>query len=132
VLQPLPVGELAAAGPGPLPAVPRAAGLVLPPQKRGVPVVWYENAGALNPMLYCLYGPPWRETPPAFPSAGHVVMPRSLNSTEASALLRVNRKTLLAWVRAGRVRAVRVGHRWLFPEQELAQLLTSCQPAAAG
>jgi excisionase family DNA binding protein len=60
-------------------------------------------------------------------------MPRCLNSTEASALLRVNRKALLAWARAGRVRAVRVGHKWLFPEQDLAQLLArSCAPAAAG
>jgi excisionase family DNA binding protein len=60
-------------------------------------------------------------------------MPRFPNSTEASALLRVKRKTLPARVRAGRVRAVRVGHKWLFPEQDLAQLLaTSCAPAAAG
>jgi excisionase family DNA binding protein len=58
-------------------------------------------------------------------------MPRFLNSAEASALLRVKRKTLLAWVRAGRVRAVRVRHKWLFPEQDLAQLLNSCPPATA-
>ena len=50
---------------------------------------------------------------------------RTLNVSEAAALLHLNPKRVQALARAGTLPAVRVGRKWLFPAAEIDRLLSS-------
>jgi excisionase family DNA binding protein len=51
---------------------------------------------------------------------------RALKSVdEAAALLRISKWTVRAYIRAGKLRVVRLGRRVLLPEEELERLVAS-------
>jgi molybdopterin-binding protein len=54
---------------------------------------------------------------------------RTLNAGEAAHLLHMNVKRVQGLARAGKLPAVRVGRRWLFPSDEIERLLGSAPPA---
>ncbi len=48
---------------------------------------------------------------------------RFLKPREVAELLRVHRVTVTEWIRAGRIKAIRVGRLWRIPESEVRRLL---------
>jgi molybdopterin-binding protein len=48
---------------------------------------------------------------------------RTLNAEEAAALLHLNVKRVQSLARTGKLPAVRVGRKWLFPEDQIERLL---------
>jgi excisionase family DNA binding protein len=46
-----------------------------------------------------------------------------LTVREAATALKVHEKTIIRWIREGRIRATRPGRAWRVPESEVAKLL---------
>ena len=52
----------------------------------------------------------------------------TLSASEAASLLHLNVKRIQSLARAGKLPAVRVGRKWLFPRQQLESLLRGAAP----
>jgi len=38
---------------------------------------------------------------------------------EAAQIMRVSYKTILRWIASGKIKAKRIGHKWLIPKEEI-------------
>jgi molybdopterin-binding protein len=56
----------------------------------------------------------------------------TLNADQAAGMLHLNVKRVQAMARAGKLPAVRVGRKWLFPREQLESLLGCPAPANGG
>ena len=48
---------------------------------------------------------------------------RLLTPAEVAEYLRISRRTVVRWVREGRLRAVRVGRQWRIPAEEVQRVV---------
>lgn len=48
---------------------------------------------------------------------------RLLKPKEVAELLRVHRVTVTEWIKAGKIKAIRIGKLWRIPESEVRRLL---------
>jgi len=50
-------------------------------------------------------------------------MGRLLKTSEVCEILRIDRMTLYRWIRSGKIKAIKIGWKWLIPEEEVEKII---------